>query len=204
MDSGVGLHGIEMIGGSVNGKQKITLWVGLFNCIFLLLFPPFDSISRASSDTLVFAGFNFVFAYDVNEVINTDVLFLEMVVLLVNVGVVWLLFRDEVKAVKKGRFNIQNAILVGVALNLMLILLFPPFEDVVVFSGSGNVPTFQGFHFIFSSGHMLSIITSVLYEEVVFVIFNGAILWLFFRPEKAKELSRLETMELMRKISGKK
>lgn len=188
----------------MNRKQKITLWVGLFNLVFLLLFPPFDSLSIAGANTLVFAGFSFVFSHSASEAINTDVLFLEMVVLLVNIGIAWLLFRDTKRSVdSKRRFNVQNAVLIVVAINLTIILLFPPFENVVDLR-SPIMSDFQGFYFIFAADPMHAIITSVLYEEVVFVLFNGALAWLFFREEKSREMTPKEQMELMRKISGKR
>src|SRR3990167_425951 len=73
----------------MNRKQKIALWVGMANLIVILLFPPFDSFSFTDTKALIFAGFKFVFFRGGNEVINSDVLFLEIVVLLVNVGVAW-------------------------------------------------------------------------------------------------------------------
>jgi hypothetical protein len=181
----------------VNRNQKIAIWVGLCNAVFLLLFPPYDSLSLLDANALIFAGFNFVFARASNEVINTDVLFLEMVVLLVNVGVAWLLLRDS-----KPRLNFQNAVLLMVSINLTVILLFPPFEHVLAVT-KAILPTFQGFYFIFSAGPMLTIITPILYLEVIFVLVNGALLWLFFGKGKPKELSPQEAMELMRKLSGK-
>lgn len=78
----------------MNRKQKIALWVGVVNLAMILLFPSFDSFSFTDTKALIFAGFQFVFTRDSNEVINGDVLFLEIVVLLVNVGVAWLLLRD--------------------------------------------------------------------------------------------------------------
>jgi hypothetical protein len=186
----------------VNRNQKIALWAGLCNAVFLLLFPPYDSLSLLDANALIFAGFNFVFARASNEVINTDVLFLEMVVLLVNVGVAWLLLRDTKPEPGARRFNFQNAILLMVAVNLTVILLFPPFEYVYAVT-KAILPTFQGFYFIFSAGPMLTIITPILYLEVIFVLVNGALLWLFFRKGKPKELSPQETMELMHKLSGK-
>ena len=187
----------------MNRNQKIALWVGLFNLVFLLLFPPYDSLSLIDANALIFAGFNFVFARGSNEAINTDVLFLELVVLLVNVGIAWLLLRDtkEVSGAKRF-FNFQNAILLMIAVNLTVILLFPPFEYVYAVT-KAILPTFQGFYFIFSAGPMLTIITPILYLEVIFVLINGALLWLFFRKGKVPELSPQEAMELMRKISGK-
>jgi hypothetical protein len=187
----------------MNRKQKIALWVGLANLVVMLLFPPFDSFPFTDPDELVFAGFQFVSGRGSNEVVNRDVLFLEIVVLLVNVGIAWLLLRD-VKHIlgTRWRFNYQNAILLMVAANLTLILLFPPFEYSYAISNA-VLPTFQGFYFIFSVGPMMAIVTPVLYLEVVFVLFNGAVLWLLFREKKEKELTPQQAMELMREIRRK-
>jgi len=187
----------------MNRKQKIALWVGVANLAVILLFPPFDSFPFTDTKALIFAGFQFVFARGSNEVINGNVLFLEIVVLLVNVGVAWLLLRDVKHALGTRRhFNYQNAILLVVAANLTVILLFPPFEHVNAITGA-LLPTFQGFYFIFSAGPMLTIVTPILYLEVIFVLFNGAVLWLLFRKEKVMELSPQEAMQLMRELSGK-
>ncbi len=186
----------------MNRNQKIALWAGLCNAVFLLLFPPYDSLSLLDANALIFAGFNFVFARASNEVVNTDVLFLEIVVLTVNVGIAWLLLRDTKPGNGKKRFNLQNGVLLMVAVNLTVILLFPPFEYVYAVT-KAILPTFQGFYFIFSAGPMLTIITPILYLEVIFVLVNGALLWLFFRKGKSKDLSPQEAMELMRRLSGK-
>jgi len=188
----------------MNRKQKIALWGGAINLAILFLLPPVDSFSFTDPTALMFSGFHFVFSLAANELINKDMLFLENVVLLVNVGIAWLLLRDVRYPVgTKRRFNFQNAILVFVAINLIVILLFPPFEYYFAISKAA-FPTFQGFYFIFSAESMLTIVTALLYLEVVFVLFNGAMFWLLFRRSEEKELSPQEAMELMRKISGKK
>lgn len=187
----------------MNRKQKIALWLGVANLAVILLFPPFDSFSSTDTKAIIFAGFHFVFARGSNETINTDVLFLENVVLLVNVAIAWLLLRDTGHVLgTKRHFNYQNAILLVVAANLTVILLFPPFEYFYAVT-SALLPTFQGFYFIFSAGPMLTIVTPILYLEVIFVLFNGAVLWLLFRKDKAMELSPQEAMQLMRELSGK-
>ena len=187
----------------MNHKQKIALWTGAVNLAVLLLFPPIDSFSFTDTRALIFAGFHFVFTLSVNEVINIDVLFLEIVVLLVNLGVAWLLLRDVTRITSlKRRFNYQNAILMTVAANLTVILLFPPFEYFYAIT-KALLPTFQGFYFIFMAEPMLTIVTPLLYLEVIFVLFNGGVLWLLFNREKVQELSPQEAMELMRKLSGK-
>lgn len=187
----------------MNRRQKITLWVGLVNLAVILLFPPFDSFPATDAKALIFAGFQFVFVHGRNEVVNGNVLFLEIVVLLVNVGVAWLLLRDAGHVFGTRRhFNYQNAVLLMVAANLTVILLFPPFEHVNAITGA-LLPTFQGFYFIFAAGPMLTIVIPILYLEVVFVLFNGAVLWLLFRKEKVRELSPQEAMQLMRELSGR-
>jgi len=188
----------------MNRKQKIALWVGAANLAVLLLFPPVDSFSFTDTRATMFAGFHFFFTLRTNEVVNGNVLFLEIVVLLVNVGVAWLLLRNvKYPAGTKRRFNFQNAILLIVAINLTVILLFPPFEFFYAVT-SALLPTFEGFYFIFMAGPMLTIVTPLLYLEVIFVLFNGSVLWLLFNREKTQELSPQEAIELMHKISGKK
>jgi hypothetical protein len=188
----------------MNLKQKIALWLGAANLAMIWLFPPFDSFSFTDTKALIFAGFHFRFAREINEVINGDVLFLEMVVLLVNVGVAWLLLRDAGNIKKTKRyFNYQNAILLGVAVNVTVALLFPPFQFVYAITNA-LLPSFQGFYFIFMAGPMLTIVTPVLYLEVVFVLFNGAMLWLLFNRVREHDLLPHEAMKLMSKQGGKK
>lgn len=174
------------------------------NLAVILLFPPFDSFSFTDANALIFAGFQLIFSRSGNEVINSDMLFLEIVVLLANVGIAWLLLRDIRHVFGTRRhFNYQNVILLVVAANLTVILLFPPFEYFYAIT-SALLPTFQGFYFIFSAGPMLTIVTPMLYLEVMFVLFNGAVLWLLLKKDTTPELSPQEAMQLMRELSGKR
>ena len=187
----------------MNLKQKIALGLGMFNLALLWLFPPFDSFSFTDTKSPIFAGFHFRYARAVNETVNGDVLFLEMVVLLVNVGVAWLLLRDvKDTSGSKERYNYQNAILLVMAVNLTVIMLFPPFQLFYAVT-SALLPTFEGFYFIFLAGPMLTIVTPILYLEVVFVLFNGSVLWLLFNRVKEHEVSPQEAAKIMRKLSGK-
>ncbi len=188
----------------MNLRQKIALGLGAFNLSVLWLFPPFDSFSSTDTKALIFAGFHFRFARAVNEVINGNMLFLEIVVLLANVGIAWLLLRDDKNSIgTRERFNYQNTILLVMAANLTIIILFPPFQFFYAVT-SALLPTFEGFYFIFLAGPMLTIVTPILYLEVVFVLFNGSILWLLFNRVNEQDLTPHEEMELMRKISGKR
>ena len=188
----------------MNLKQKIALGLGAVNLAVLWLFPPFDSFSFTDTTALIFAGFHFRFARAANEVVNGDVLFLEIVVLLVNVAVAWLLLRDDKNITgMKWRINYQNAILLVMAANLTVIILFPPFQLYYAVT-SALLPTFEGFYFIFLAGPMLTIVTPILYLEVIFVLFNGSILWLLFNRVKEHDLSPREATDLMRKLSGRR
>jgi hypothetical protein len=173
----------------MNLKQRIALWLGATNFVLIWLFPPFDSFSSTDPKALIFAGFHFIFTRGINEVINSDLLFLEFVVLLVNVGIAWLLLRDEKNVVSSsGNIDYQNAILLVVAANLTVILLFPPFQFYYA-ANSAPLPSFQGFYFIFMAGPTLIIVAPILYLEVIFVLFNGAALWLLFNRVKKHELT---------------
>lgn len=185
----------------MNHKQKLALSVGAFNLAVVLLFPPFDSYSFTDPKALIFAGFHFVFSRAGNEALNADVMFLEVVVLLVNIAVAWLLLHDVKRpATSKRRFNYQNAILLMVAVNLTVILLFPPFEYFYAVT-KAMLPTFQGFYFIFTAGPMLAIVTPMLYLEVVFVLFNGTVLWFLLKEDKTEELSDQDTIRLMHELN---
>jgi hypothetical protein len=174
----------------MNNRQKFALWVGAGNLAMLLLLPPVDTYSFTDIKVPIFAGFHFAWTLNANEIINGNMLFLEMVVLLVNVAIAWLLLRDEKNPARaKRHFDYQNAILLTVAANLTVILLFPPFEYAYAMT-KALLPTFQGFYFIFQAGPMLSIVTPLLYLEIVFVLFNGAILWLLFKREEVQVFSQ--------------
>lgn len=182
-----------LFGSVMNKGQKFALWVGAGNLVMFLLFPPVDSFSFTDIKTPIFAGFHPVWTLSVNEKVNGNMLFLEMVVLLVNVAIAWLLLQDKkYPASAKRHFDYQNAILLTVGANLTVILLFPPFEYAYAMTRA-ILPSFQGFYFIFQAGPMLSIVTPLLYLEVVFVLFNGAILWLLFKREEVQVFSQQKT-----------
>ncbi len=185
----------------MNSQQKIALWAGAANLATILLFPPFDTFSSTDNRMLFFAGFQFIFGNQHNEIINQDVLFLEVVVLLVNLGIAWLLLRDVKHIlVRQRHLNYQNAILLLVASNLTLVLLFPPFEYAYAMSNA-ILPSFQGFYFIFSAEPTQTIVTAILYIEVMFVLFNGAVLWLLFRKQREQELTPQEALKLMHELN---
>jgi hypothetical protein len=184
----------------VNRNQWIALGVAAANLALILLFPPCDLYSIANSKVPVFAGFNFVFTRPPLSDINSPVLTLEVIVLLVNAAVAWLLLRDRpAGAPQRRRASLQNAVLVITAVNLILLLLFPPFESVFAVTNAA-LPNFEGFYFIFSQKPNHTIVATVLYIEVIFILVNGCLFWLIFKERKPGFLSAAQVQALQAQL----
>jgi hypothetical protein len=180
----------------MNRNQAIALAVAAANMVLILLFPPFDTYSLVKSDIPVFGGFYFFSSRDQFMVLNSSLLFLELFVVAINAGIAILLLRERKTRVFSGRLSLQNATLVVVAVNLVVILLFPPFESVYAMT-KASIPTFEGFYFLFARQQNHVIVTAVLYLEVIFVLINGAIFWLIFRDRSDATPTAEEAMKLM-------
>ena len=185
----------------MNRNQKIALALVAANLLLILLFPPYDQYSIASSRLPVFAGFNFVFTAPPHSEINSAVQALEAMVVVINAGIAWLLLRDNLPA--RRAFGLQNATLAFTSFNLVLMILFPPFESVFALTNA-TIPTFEGFYFIFSQKPSHVIVTALLYIEVVFVLVNGAVFWLIFKPNTRQELAAQQMHALADAMRKKK
>ncbi len=166
----------------MNRNQGIALAIAVANIVLISLFPPVDQFSIAASNVPVFAGFYFVFGMPPRSVVNSDLLVIEIVVVLVNLAIAWLLLRDR-PAGTQNKLSLQNASLLFTGINLVLMLLFPPMESVFAISKAA-IPTFEGFFFIFSQKPAHVIVDTLLYLEITFILVNGALLWLIFRERK--------------------
>lgn len=180
----------------MNRRQAIALAIAAANIVIIMLFPPFDAYSIARTQVPVFAGFYFYPTRNQYMVVNSSLLWLELLVVLINAGIAWLLLRTTTVAVSRRRISLQNATLLVVAVNLVVILLFPPFDSVYALT-KASIPTFEGFYFIFARQTNHVIVTAILYIEVIFVLINGAIFWLIFREKKAAAPTPEEALKLM-------
>jgi hypothetical protein len=149
------------------------------NLLLILLFPPFDQHSVVNALTPTFAGFYFILNPPPLGQINFSVLTLEVMVVLVNAGIAWMLLRDRAAAAAKPKVRLRNAVVVATGVNLILMLLFPPFTTVYALP-EAMPPSFEGFHFILNLGLNHAIATAMLYMEVVFILVNGGLFWLSF------------------------
>jgi hypothetical protein len=163
----------------MNKFQKIILGMVFVNLVVIFLYPPYDEYPLAQNYMPAFSGFRLLFDDHPRQVINSSLLYLEVFVVLINGGIAWLLLNNHAASVPR-RLNRQEWTLVAVAVNLILILLFPPFENAFVVSHA-VLPTFDGFYFIFGDNSRRSIVSPMLYLELVFILVNGALFWLFLR-----------------------
>lgn len=166
----------------MNRTQSIALAIAVANLLLITLFPPIDQFSVASSSIPVFAGFYFILSKPPLSEINGPLLAIEIVVVLVNLAIAWLLLADK-QGNNKSRLGLQNAALLFTGINLVLMLLFPPMESVFALTKAA-IPTFEGFFFIFAQKPAHVIVETLLYLEISFILVNGAFLWLIFRERK--------------------
>jgi hypothetical protein len=180
----------------MNKNQAVALAVAAANIVLIMMFPPFDTYTILKSQIPVFGGFFYYPHRTSSMVLNSSLLFLEIFVVLINAAIAVLLLRAGQPIVARRGLSLQNATLVFVAANLVVILLFPPFESVFAISNA-SLPTFEGFYFIMSRQPNHVIVTPVLYIEVIFMLINGAIFWLIFRDKDDGSPTPEESARLM-------
>jgi len=172
----------------MNKYQTIAVLVAATNLLLMLLFPPYDYVS-AYNNVPNFDGFLFVFGEHPNRAVNNDFLSIEIFTTLVNAAIACVLLRTRGRL--RRRLDRQNLMLLGVALNLLLALLFPPFQDHYTAS-QALLPSFDGFYFVFGDNSKRVIVAAMLWVEAVFILVNGALLWLFFCQPGPRQMTEAE------------
>lgn len=185
----------------MNTSQRIALVVAVANLALLMIFPPYDYVSLQRGNIPTFDGFYFFFGAHPNRVMNANFLALELIVVSINACIAMLLLRDSpVKAGPgRGGNRRQRIVLALMAVNLVVVLLFPPFEYFSAITKAA-LPTFEGFYFLFGDNSQRQLVTAILYIEVALVIINGALLWLLFKDKKLDEVSEEQARALARRI----
>ena len=185
----------------MNTAQRIALVVAVANLALLAIFPPFDYLSLQRGNIPTFDGFYFAVGSHPNRVMNANFLALEIIVVLINAGIALLLLREApARAIRRpGGNRSQRIVLALVAVNLVLVLLFPPFEYFSAITKAA-LPSFEGFYFLFGDNSQRQLVTSILYIEVALVVVNGGLLWLLFKDKKREAASAEQIRALARRI----
>ena len=173
----------------MNKYQAVMLITAAINLLLILLFPPYDYVSYTQHNVPNFDGFLFAFGHHPNNAVNNSFLCIEVVIVLINTLIAWLLLHERARL--RRRLDRQNLVLLGVALNLLLALLFPPFQDHYTAS-KALLPSFDGFYFVFGDNSMRVIVASMLWVEVMFVLINGAMVWMLFHRPEPREMTAAE------------
>ncbi len=176
----------------MNRNQGIALAVAVANVLLITLFPPIDQYTVASASIPVFAGFHFIADRPPLSEINADLLLIEIVVVLINLAIAWLLLQTRPAAQPGRKINLQNAALFFTGVNLVLMLLFPPMESVFALTKAA-IPTFEGFYFVFAQKPAHVIVGTLLYLEIVFILVNGALLWLILKDRRPPTPAELKS-----------
>lgn len=186
----------------MNRGQHVAIAVTLLNLAVVLLFPPFDYQSVTRGDVATFEGFAFFFVREPNRVINASFLYIEVFVVLINGLIAWLLTRRG-PLIPRSSIDSQRIILFVVAVNLVLITLFPPFENVSKIT-KAILPSFDGFYWVFGDNSERFIVTQIVWLEVIFVLVNGGLFYLLLKDRNREHLSAEEIRRLSNELKRRK
>lgn len=162
----------------MNPSQRTIVAVAAINLVLMFLFPPHDSLSLWRGGIPTLDGFYFVFDRHFNKQTNGDLLTLEMIWLFANLTLAWLFLRNDQSG--EAILSRRAGVVAFVVLNLALVLLFPPLENYASMTRVSGT-WFDGFYFVFGDKWQRRFYLPLLYIEVLWVLINGAVLWLLFR-----------------------
>lgn len=170
----------------MNRKQWIALAFAAANLALVMLFPPYDFVSVQRGNIPTFAGFHLALEIAPNLVLNQNFLALEIFVILINACIAWLLLRNRPARAMQGISSAQRGLLWVIGVNLLLAIIFPPFENYASITKAA-LPTFEGFYFLFADNSQRQIVTAILYIEIALLLINGGLLWLFFKDREPEQ-----------------
>ena len=180
----------------MNRIQTLVLVVGMVNLTLLLLFPPYDYVALGHNGVATFGGFRFALGNHSNLILNQNFLILEVIVVLINLSIALLVTRALSGQTAKiaGNRN-QLYLLAGISVNLVIMLLFPPFENSMAIT-KAVIPTLESFFFVFGDNSQRQLVAPILYLEITLILVNGGIFWLMLKGRRDKALTSSELRKL--------
>lgn len=165
-------------------RYAVLLALVIGNLALVLAFPPCDYMSIAHKGLPTFDGFYPFFAIPPNRSVNADFLALIALVILINGSLAGLLLKHVSGNEAYGKLTRGLIFFLGV--NLVLVVLFPPFADYRSLSRS-FIPSFEGFYFVFSDNSQRRLVDEVLFIEISMLLANAALVWLIMRESDFQE-----------------
>jgi hypothetical protein len=157
----------------MNKFQLTVLIAALANLALMLIFPPFNSQSLFRVGPATFDAFYPAFDAPVSATLNSGLLYLEIFFVLVNAVLAWVLLQGAPQQPSRPRVRWQNVLQWLIIANLLVILLFPPFE-------TQPDRAFEGFRFALSGSVQRGIFLPFLFLELFLLALDAAALWLAF------------------------
>jgi len=157
----------------MNKFQLTVLIAALANLALMLIFPPFNSQSLFRAGPASFDAFYLVSDAPANAALNSGLLYLEVFFVLVNAVLAWVLLQGAPQQPSRPRVRWQNVLQWLIIANLLLILLFPPFE-------TQPERVFEGFRFALGGNVQRGIFLPFLFLELFLLALDAAALWLAF------------------------
>jgi hypothetical protein len=164
----------------MNRSQTVVLIVAIVNLIAILMFPPFDSLSISHTGNPTFDAFYPLFAVPPGKLVNSGLLYLEVMFVLVYAALAWILFGDSVP---RTRIGPRNGVLICAGITVALMLLFPPFENFPS-ALRVTVTSFDGFYFYFGDKYHRYVYQPILFLELFLVLLDAAVLWLLLQDPR--------------------
>lgn len=171
----------------MNKYQRIIVIAAAVNIALMFLFPPFldNPIRRGVPPS--FEGFYFFFSTYGTKRIHNELLTLEVLFVVINVLLAWLLLDRRTAKGEVPEFRYTRATVLFLAGNLALLLAFPPFESYASLLKS-QAPNFDGFYFFLGDKQHRNIFIPLLYLEIILVVINVLAIWLSFNALRRDEL----------------
>ena len=163
----------------MNKLQLTVLITAMANLALLLLFPPFDSQPLGRIGPATFDAFYPVFDWPARGTLNSGLLYLEVLAVLINAALAWLLLQGTPQQPSRPRIRWHSVLLGLVIADVLLILVFPPFETLPPAERMGE-RAFEGFKFVLSGTAQHGIFVPLLFMELMLLVLNATALWLAF------------------------
>jgi hypothetical protein len=165
-------------------RYAVLLIIVAGNLALVLAFPPCDYLSLAHKGLPTFDGFYPFFDIPPNRRINEDFLALIILTIMINACLALLLLKHASGPQAYGRLT--RGLIYFLGLNLVLVLLFPPFADYRSISRS-FIPSFEGFYFVFGDNSQRRLVDEILFIEIAMLLANAALIWLIMHESNYQE-----------------
>lgn len=170
----------------MNKYQRLVIIVAAINVLIMVLFPPFTSQPLSRGMLPSFDGFYPLFSQLGHKPLYKELLTLQLMFVVINTLTAWLVLQSKKHHDDTPEFAFTQGIFWFIAINLLVIFAFPPFEPYQTLVRSDG-SSFDSFYFIFGDRSKRPFFVPLLYLECVFVVINGLALLLLFNAVKRSD-----------------